>query len=530
MKRLILIIISITIWPSLFSQSWKSYPYEPAGSLVSFPVDEGRHGAEPVEWWYTSGHLTGETTGKEYSYMLTYFYAPQLIFDGFRILNFSDETTGLFSDETMALNYNILATDRLNIEADIFTGGIETWHNKTGGTGAPLPFEYLISAESSEATLSLQYDAFKPPLVLGGDGLLDLGTDDYSYYYSQTGIAVTGTISFNGITENVTGTGWMDRQYGNFNPSSGQEYEWFCIQLSNGMDFNVYNIFTADNRIPDMQSFRIFSAYVDEATQYTTFDFEIERLHYSYMPDSLRCYSQKWRITSPLDNVDILVETRYPNNEVSLPFRFYEGSTTVSGTVNGIDVTGSGFAELTHSYEKPDIIIGDGSSMWNITKPLTWQPASSDDGNPLSYDIEYSLDNRQTFLSLAQNVADTFYYWNDPPLTEGDSCWLKVTGFSIDTTLVNRSTKKLYATLTGVNNTEEEHLFIIYPNPSTGQFTVEGINIQNIDIADINGKIIYSAMNPLPVHHIDLANRPKGIYFVKVRAANATETKKIVLR
>ncbi len=42
-----------------FSQAWKQYPYLPEGSLISFPADAGHHTGENVEWWYTSGHLTG---------------------------------------------------------------------------------------------------------------------------------------------------------------------------------------------------------------------------------------------------------------------------------------------------------------------------------------------------------------------------------------------------------------------------------------------------------------------------------------
>ncbi|MBS0011784.1 MAG: hypothetical protein KFF49_10270, partial [Bacteroidales bacterium] len=82
-----IIIILLFCSHTLFAQSWKVYPYNPEGSLISFPDDEGRHPDEPVEWWYTTGHLTGGSTGKRYSYMLSYFYRPVSVFDGFRIFN-----------------------------------------------------------------------------------------------------------------------------------------------------------------------------------------------------------------------------------------------------------------------------------------------------------------------------------------------------------------------------------------------------------------------------------------------------------
>ncbi len=529
MKKTLIFSVFFIISSTIFSQSWKTYPYTPAGSLISFPIDEGRHSAEPTEWWYTIGHLTGDSTGNHYSYMLTYFYYPVGIFDGFRILNISNDDIGLFFDETKALSYNVLATDSVYIEAEIFMGGTETWYNKIDTLGNSLPFEYEISASATNGSLNLEYDALKPPLILADSGFLYQGYTDYTYYYSQTKNAVSGIITFDGITESVSGTSWIDRQYGTFNPSSGQEYEWFCIQLSNGMDINVWNIFTSDDEIPDTLTFKILSAYVDDTTQYTTSDFEIERLKYAYMPDSLMCYSQKWRITSVVNNIDIVISTLHSDYEVQLPFRFYEGSTTIAGTVDGNNVTGIGFAELLHSYERPDMTMTN-TLMWNVATPLTWQLNNPDDGNPLKYDLEYSIDNQQTFLLIDSQLIDTLYYWNTTPLLEGDTCWIKITGYSIDTTLTNSIITKLIVNNSSlVNEIRNQRSVFIYPNPTTGQFTIKGENIQRIEVADINGKIIYSSMHHQTNLSIDLGVLPKGMYFVKVTTDLETIVKKLIL-
>src|SRR5690606_11081070 len=103
-------IFSLIFCLSTFAQDWKVYPYTPNGSLISFSTDEGRHTAEPIEWWYTSGHITGATSGKDYSYMLTYFYYPASIFDGFRILNITDHSTGEFYQDVNPVNYTNLST------------------------------------------------------------------------------------------------------------------------------------------------------------------------------------------------------------------------------------------------------------------------------------------------------------------------------------------------------------------------------------------------------------------------------------
>ena len=515
---------------SFFSQAWKTYPYTPAGSLVSFPLDEGRHSAEPSEWWYTIGHVTGATTGKHYSYMLTYFYYPYgSTIDGFRILNISDDDNHIFNDEMKLLSYDTLDTTQLNISASIFGGGTEFWRNKHNNSGAVLPFEYEIQASSAYVTLDLDYNTVKRPLILGDSGFLFQGASDYTYYYSETGIDITGTITYNGVTENISGLGWIDRQYGSLNPSNGTKYEWFALQLSNGMDINLWNIFTQENTIPNNDKYRIFSSYVNDSTQYTTSDFELERLSYAYTPDHQKCYAQSWRLTSPINNVDLVVSTLYSNSEVQSPFRFFEGATTISGTVNGVAVTGKGFAELLHTYEVPDIsIVGD--SLWNNTIPFNWQLNNPDEGNPLKYKLEYSTDNQNTFTDITNNLTDTTYTWNTNLFSNGDTFWLKVTGFSIDGTIVGDTVKEFtYNDGVGVIELNDIGLSI-YPNPASETVTITANNVEKISILDVNGKLIRSITNTVFPTIINIKDLEKGSYFVTVFTAKGQVTKKLVVR
>ena len=132
---------------TLLSQDWKAYPHTPEGSLISFPVDEGWHPDELIEWWYIAGHLVGESSGTPYSFMLTYFYYPGdtfgIRYDGFRILNLSNDDTGVFHSESMpVLNYMDLATGQLHIDARLFNGVSEHWYHKEENGGTLIPFEY----------------------------------------------------------------------------------------------------------------------------------------------------------------------------------------------------------------------------------------------------------------------------------------------------------------------------------------------------------------------------------------------------
>lgn len=510
------------------AQSWKNYPYSPEGSLISFPDDEGRHNEEPIEWWYTAGQVVGSVTGNHYSYMLTYFYYPAYGFDGFRILNLNNDDTGQLFNETSPAFYSEMAVDSLNIQAIISPDITESWTNKTDDDGNMIPFEYSLSATSAHGALNLDYIALKPPLILGDSGLFNQGENSYTYYYSLTKNSVTGTITFNDITETVTGTSWVDRQYGTFNPLTEEDYEWFYIQLSNEMDLNIYNLFTKDRLLPDTATYKHMSVYVDTTTQYTTHDFEIERLSFQYMPDSARSYSQKWRLSSSVNNIDLIIKTLHNNSEVQLPFRFFEGSTTITGTIDGIPVTGIGFAELLHSYEKPDITITypTGKS-WTTSKAISWDLNNFDAGRPLQYDLECSIDNKQTFFPIAQGLTDSFFYWNNPSISTGSSCWFKVTAYSIDTTLQNTiitvEASVFDPTLitsidVSVGDKIDNNLFNVYPNPTDGLLFLdlkEGHSYEYFQINDVFGQIILQK-NISNNHQVqfDISNLVAGLYFI----------------
>ena len=441
MKKVFISVILIFFILNIFSQDWKTYPYIPnKDSKVLFPLDEGRHEKEKMEWWYTTGHVVGQTTGKHYTYMLTYFYYPYGKIDGFRILNISDDDEKVFYDEAKFLNYTTMATDKLDIEAKIYKAHTETWKNKYKDNKI-VPFEYKIKAKSDKVTLDLDYVTTKRPLILSEDGYLLQGSDSYTYYYSQTGITANGTITFNGVTEKIKGTSWIDRQYGNLSPQNGTKYEWFSLQLSNNMDINLWNIFAEGNKVPNNEKFRILSAYVDEDIQYTNSDFKLERLAFEYTEDKGRCYAKKWKLTSDVNKLDLIISTLYSDSEVQSPFQFYEGATKITGTVNGKDVTGYGFAELLHTYKNPELAITN-QEYWNKKTPIEWQIINPDDALTLHFNIEYSTDNKATYQSLAKNISNTSYLWNKKFKKES-SIWFKITASSNDSTLLGTTEKQL---------------------------------------------------------------------------------------
>ena len=80
-----------------------------------------------------------------------------------------------------------------------------------------------------------------------------------------------------------------------------------------------------------------------------------------------------------------------------------------------------------------------------------------------------------------------------------------------------------------VNVTEISADTRLYPNPTAGQFTVEGVNIAQVEVYNLVGQKVYEEQGKLMT--IDAANWNKGIYLVNITSQNgAVETRKLVVK
>ena len=65
---------------------------------------------------------------------------------------------------------------------------------------------------------------------------------------------------------------------------------------------------------------------------------------------------------------------------------------------------------------------------------------------------------------------------------------------------------------------------VVYPNPSSDQITIQNANdFQNLEILDLNGKILISSIHPI----VQLATLSSGTYLVRCHTTRGICTKKI---
>ena len=83
--------------------------------------------------------------------------------------------------------------------------------------------------------------------------------------------------------------------------------------------------------------------------------------------------------------------------------------------------------------------------------------------------------------------------------------------------------------LVGVEESLTYEALRLYPNPTTGQFTVEGANVKKVEVYNLVGQKIHEANGQ--VVNIDATNWHKGIYLVNIIEQNgAVVAKKLVVR
>ena len=83
--------------------------------------------------------------------------------------------------------------------------------------------------------------------------------------------------------------------------------------------------------------------------------------------------------------------------------------------------------------------------------------------------------------------------------------------------------------ITGVEEVTEQKTTALYPNPTTGCFTIELAEESNVGIYNMLGQQVMQLNKVSGNQQIQLEDAPKGMYFVQIQNGNMTEVKKLIL-
>lgn len=406
--RLIIFIFIFTI--TSYAQTWKNYPYQLAGSDIVFPQDEGKHKLFPkfnLEWWYLVVHGKGLITGDNYSILVSHFNNRIRFFTITNIDKKTHASASAFgklqnSTEYLDLRHTINnKTDHFRIKKDM--------DNKL------VPFQYEVKTHGKDMQIDLDLDAIKPPLLINGTGYGPVGSSGFTWYYSLSRLNINGKIEYKGIKEPIEGIGWIDHQWGPFVVSPikvgklFETYEWFCLQLDNGMDIMVSIIFDRQNRLNKDERYGGINISMPDGTILSNQKYQFKRVKYWKDPVSKKTFSMGWELHIPEQKIFLKLKPTFKEQMVKMILKgdFWEGSMKIDGTIAGKKVEGKGFGELMHEYRPAKLKLWSDKSRYTITDQIkvNWKVLNPDDGNPQKYNLRLIENGKSTLL--AKNIKRT---------------------------------------------------------------------------------------------------------------------------
>lgn len=156
---------------------------------------------------------------------------------------------------------------------------------------------------------------------------------------------------------------------------------------------------------------------------------------------------------------------------------------------------------------------------------LKWSTATEMNNN--YFTIEQSKDGiNWKIVGSIDGAGDSFttlnYSFTDSESHKGISYYrLKQTDFD---------GKFEYSAIISVKNCGEYlSELIVYPNPTSGKFSIQASSEFSIEIYNVFGEKIFSAQINSGKTEIDISEQPSGIYFLQIKSENGTVIKKIII-
>lgn len=341
-------------------------PFQPAtaGYHYTFPRDHGSHPTYRTEWWYYTGHLQSKN-GRSFGFELTFFRrgvppdevktlpskwsVKDLYLAHFAVTDITGKRFH-FSEKFSREGLGKAGADESRLRV-----WIDDWRAEaaTDPTGV-----HTLVAHDDTHTLSLTLQPAKPLVTHGTAGISRKGKDvgQASHYYSFTRLLTTGSLTIDGEQFEVSGTSWMDHEFGSGDLGADQVgWDWFSIQLEDNIELMLYRMRHKDGS-SDLASSGTVVSPDGRARHLEVTDFQIESTETWTSTESKATYPSKWRLTFPslnlvLDVVPLLADQELRTSR-STKVSYWEGAVAVTGAKQGKPIKGQGYVELTGYVER----------------------------------------------------------------------------------------------------------------------------------------------------------------------------------
>ena len=143
----------------------------------------------------------------------------------------------------------------------------------------------------------------------------------------------------------------MDHEFGsNLLQKTQIGWDWFSLQLDNGMDLMIYQLRHEDGRV-DPNSSGTLAWPESRKIHLPLSDIKLRVLNYWKSSRSGATYPASWEIHLPKHDLRLELEPWIADQELMTPkstgITYWEGIVGVKGTYKGRNVEGKGYVEMT---------------------------------------------------------------------------------------------------------------------------------------------------------------------------------------
>ncbi|MDL2338909.1 MAG: carotenoid 1,2-hydratase [Pseudomonadota bacterium] len=235
-----------------------------------FPADHGAHPQTRIEWWYVTGEVqsakpSGADAGRpvaaaNFGFQVTFFRsrtdvaadhpsrfaAQQLVFAHAALTDLKQGR--LRHDQRIARAGFGIA------EAAVGDTGVtlRDWHLTRAdavGTDGGSRYRTRVISDTAGFGFDFIFDTTQPLLLQGDGGYSRKGPrpEQASHYYSQPQLAVSGTLTRDGIALPVQGSAWLDHEWSDslLDPSA-VGWDWIGMNLDDGSALTAFHLRGAD--------------------------------------------------------------------------------------------------------------------------------------------------------------------------------------------------------------------------------------------------------------------------------------------
>ncbi|WP_104027994.1 lipocalin-like domain-containing protein [Vibrio jasicida] len=318
------------------------------GVELTFPADHQAHPNFRHEWWYLTANLIdadGNPLGVQWT-QFRFAAAPpkdeddvkktewqaQQIYMAHSAVTTADKH---YADEKWSRDQASLA----GVDSSPFRVYLDDWQ-WTSSTNDLFPA--TLKANSEQFGYSLTLTSSAPYQKQGEQGYSTKSADGQvaSYYYSQPFIDVSGEVTIDGEIHQVSGKGWIDREWSSqFLLDSQQGWDWFALRLSDDTSLVVFQLRDSKTGEASYSSARLMQQD-GSGIAISQKDIQLEATKQTEIQG--RKYPTQWQVSIPKQQIELTVSALNPNAKMPLSVPYWEGPVRLEGSH-----TGTGYMELT---------------------------------------------------------------------------------------------------------------------------------------------------------------------------------------